>query len=197
MVKRLFDIVFSIAGLIILFPLFLIVSILILLDSKGGVFYFQTRVGKNNKDFKLIKFRTMYSNADKKGLLTIGNTDTRITKTGKWLRKYKIDEFPQLVNILSGKMSFVGPRPEVRKYVDLYNYGQMKVLSVRQGLTDYASIKYINENEILEQYDNPEKIYIEKIMPEKLALNIKYIKEKNFFTDLKIMAKTIRLIFTG
>jgi len=197
MLKRLFDIVFSITGLIILFPLFLIVSVLILLDSGGGVFYFQTRVGKNNKDFRLIKFRTMYSNSDRKGLLTVGNADTRITKTGKWLRRYKIDEFPQLVNILTGKMSFVGPRPEVRKYVDLYNYGQMKVLSVRQGLTDYASLEYINENEILEQYDNPEKVYIEKIMPEKLALNIKYIKEKSFFTDLKIMGKTIRLIFTG
>jgi lipopolysaccharide/colanic/teichoic acid biosynthesis glycosyltransferase len=197
MLKRLFDIIFSIAGLIILFPLFLIISIWILMDSKGDVFFFQTRVGKNNRDFRMIKFRTMFSNSENKGLLTIGNTDTRITKTGKWLRKYKFDEFPQLINILKGEMSFVGPRPEVRKYVDLYNFGQMKILSIKPGLTDYASLEYINENEILERYDSPEKIYIEKIMPEKLALNIKYINEKGGFTDLKIMLKTIRKIFTG
>jgi len=197
MLKHFFDIIFSIAGLIILFPLFLIISIWILMDSKGGVFFFQTRVGKNNRDFRMIKFRTMLSNSENKGLLTVGNTDTRITKSGKWLRKYKVDEFPQLLNILIGEMSFVGPRPEVRKYVNLYNYGQMKVLSVKPGLTDYASLEYINENEILERYDNPEKVYIAKIMPEKLALNIKYINEKGFFTDLKIMLKTIRMIFTG
>lgn len=197
MIKRLFDIIFSIAGLIILLPLFLVISILILVDSKGGVLFFQTRVGKNNRDFQMIKFRTMFNNSESKGLLTVGNTDPRITKTGKWLRKYKIDEFPQLLNILTGEMSFVGPRPEVRKYVDLYNYGQMKTLSVKPGLTDYASLQYINENEVLEQYDNPEKVYIEKIMPEKLALNIKYINEKGFFTDLGIMAKTIERIFSS
>jgi len=197
MLKRFFDIIFSITGLILLFPLFLIVSLSILIDSKGGVLFFQTRVGKNNRDFRMIKFRTMYSNSENKGLLTIGNTDVRITKTGQWLRKYKVDEFPQLLNILIGEMSFVGPRPEVRKYVDLYNYGQIKALSVKRGLTDYASLVYINENEILEQFDNPEKMYIEKIMPEKLALNIKYINDKGFFTDLKIMLKTIRKIFTG
>ncbi len=197
MLKHFFDIIFSVAGLIILFPLFLIISIWILMDSKGDVFFFQTRVGKNNRDFRMIKFRTMFSNSENKGLLTIGNTDTRITKTGKWLRKYKFDEFPQLINILKGEMSFVGPRPEVRKYVDLYNFGQMKILSIKPGLTDYASLEYINENEILERYDSPEKIYIEKIMPEKLALNIKYINEKGGVTDLKIMLKTIRKIFTG
>lgn len=197
MVKRLFDIIFSIAGLIILFPLFLVVSILILLDSHGSAFFFQSRVGKTNRDFQMIKFRTMFCNSENKGLLTVGNTDPRITKTGQWLRKYKIDEFPQLFNILIGDMSFVGPRPEVRKYVDLYNYGQMKVLSVKPGLTDYASLEYINENEILEQYDNPEKVYIEKIMPEKLALNLKYINEKGFFTDLEIMVKTIGRIFSS
>ena len=197
MIKRLFDIIFSIAGLIILFPLFLVITVLILFDSKGGIFFFQTRVGKNKKDFRLIKFRTMFSNSENKGLLTIGNTDTRITKTGQWLRRYKVDEIPQLFNILIGEMSFVGPRPEVRKYVDLYSSGQMKVLSVKPGLTDYASLEYINENEILEQYDNPEKVYIEKIMPEKLALNIKYINEKGFFTDLEIMLNTIGKIFSG
>lgn len=139
----------------------------------------------------------MFSNSEKKGFLTVGNTDARITNIGRWLRRYKIDEFPQLLNILKGEMSFVGPRPEVRKYVDLYNDEQMRVLSVKQGLTDYASLEYINENEILEKYDNPEEIYIEKIMPEKLSLNIKYINDKGFFTDLKIMLKTIQKIFTG
>lgn len=194
---RIFDIIFSITGLIILFPVFLIISFFILVNSKGGVFFLQTRVGKNNRDFRLIKFRTMFVNSENKGLLTIGNTDRRITKTGKWLRKYKLDELPQLVNILKGEMSFVGPRPEVRKYVDLYNETQMKVLSVKPGLTDYASLEYINENEILQQYDDPEKAYIDKIMPEKLELNLKYINEKDFFTDLGIMVRTIRKIFTG
>jgi len=194
---RIFDIIFSITGLIILFPVFLIISFFILVNSKGGVFFLQTRVGKNNRDFRLIKFRTMFVNSENKGLLTIGNTDRRITKTGKWLRKYKLDELPQLVNILKGEMSFVGPRPEVRKYVDLYNETQMKVLSVKPGLTDYASLEYINENEILQQYDDPEKAYIDKIMPEKLELNLKYINEKGFFTDLGIMVRTIRKIFTG
>jgi len=197
MIKRLFDIIFSILGLIVLLPLFLVVTLLILIDSKGGAFFFQSRVGKNNRDFQMIKFRTMFSDSEKKGFLTVGNTDARITTIGRWLRRYKIDEFPQLLNILKGEMSFVGPRPEVRKYVDLYNDEQMSVLSVKQGLTDYASLEYIKENEILEQYDNPEEVYIEKIMPEKLALNIKYIKDKGFFTDLKIMLKTIQKIFTG
>lgn len=197
MIKRLFDIIFSMIGLIVLFPLFLVVTLLILVDSKGGILFFQSRVGKNNRDFQMIKFRTMFSDSEKKGLLTVGNTDARITNIGRWLRRYKIDEFPQLLNILKGEMSFVGPRPEVRKYVDLYNDEQMRVLSVKQGLTDYASLEYINENEILEQYDNPEEVYIEKIMPEKLALNIKYINDKGFFTDLKIMLKTIQRIFTG
>lgn len=197
MIKRLFDIIFSITGLIVFFPVLFIISVFILIDTKGGIFFFQKRVGKNNKDFKLIKFRTMFSHSEKKGLLTIGNADVRVTKTGKWLRKYKVDELPQLVNIMFGEMSFVGPRPEVRKYVDLYTSEQRKVLLVKPGLTDFASLEFINENEILEQYDDPEQVYIEKIMPEKLAMNIKYINEKGFFTDLKIMLKTIQKIVTG
>ncbi|MCD4683255.1 MAG: sugar transferase [Bacteroidales bacterium] len=195
MVKRLFDLLFSVLGLIILSPLFIILSIIIVVDSKGGVFYFQQRVGKNNTDFGLIKFRTMVEKSDKAGLLTIGEEDNRITKAGKWLRKYKLDELPQLYNILKDEMSFVGPRPEVRKYVDLYNYGQLKVLSVKPGLTDYASMKYINESEILATFGDPEKVYIEKIMPEKLVLNLQYIKEKGFFTDIKILYKTILKVF--
>jgi len=195
MLKRLFDILISFTSLIILIPVFLIIAILIVIDSKGGVFYSQLRVGKNQKDFKLLKFRTMYGGSEKKGLLTVGESDSRITSTGKWFRKFKLDELPQLLNILKGEMSFVGPRPEVRKYVDLYNEQQMRILSVRPGLTDYASIEYSNENEILAKYADPEKAYIDIIMPDKLNLNLKYIKDKNFFIDLKIIFRTIGKVF--
>lgn len=196
MAKRLFDFFFSLIGLVILTPLLIVISLLIAFDSKGGVFYLQKRVGKRNKDFYIIKFRTMYSGSDKEGLLTIGEHDSRITKTGKWLRKYKLDELPQLFNILKGDMSFVGPRPEVRKYVDLYTTKQQMVLTVRPGLTDFASLEYINENEILSSYPDPEKAYIEIIMPEKLALNLRYIKEWNLMTDFGIILKTIsRIVF--
>ncbi len=189
--KRLFDIFFSFFGLLFLIPLFIVISLLIILDSKGGIFFLQIRVGKNNKDFKILKFRTMKTNSEKKGLLTVGAKDNRITKIGYFLRKYKLDELPQLINVLIGDMSIVGPRPEVRKYVNLYNEKQMKVLSVRSGITDYASIKYANENEILGKEKDPEKIYINEIMPEKLELNLKYIKEMSLITDIKIIIKTI------
>ncbi|NOX48063.1 MAG: sugar transferase [Chlorobi bacterium] len=195
MLKRLFDILLSFAGLFLLIPVFVIIALLIVLGSKGGVFFSQTRVGKNQKDFKLLKFRTMYTGAEKKGLLTVGESDSRITSTGKWLRKSKLDELPQLLNILKGEMSFVGPRPEVRKYVDLYNERQKQVLSVKPGLTDYASIEYVDENEILAKYPDPEKAYIEIIMPAKLQLNQKYIEEKNLLVDLKIIFRTIERIF--
>jgi lipopolysaccharide/colanic/teichoic acid biosynthesis glycosyltransferase len=191
MLKRLFDILFSFLSLVFLLPVFLVISILIVLGSKGGVFFTQTRVGKNQQDFKLLKFRTMFTGSEKKGLLTVGDSDNRITSTGKWLRKAKLDELPQLLNILKGDMSFVGPRPEVKKYVDLYDKEQLRVLSVRPGLTDYASIEYVNENEILAKYPDPEKAYIEIIMPAKLELNKKYIKEKNLLVDLKIILRTI------
>lgn len=196
MLKRLFDLFFSVLGLIILSPLLFIISLFILVDSKGRVIFIQQRVGKNNKNFSLFKFRTMAPNSDKSGLLTIGNRDRRITNVGKWLRKYKLDELPQLLNIFIGDMSFVGPRPEVRKYVDLYNYGQLKVLAIKPGLTDYASLKYINEGEILASYSDPEKAYIDKIMPEKLTLNLQYIKEQSFLTDIKILAKTVIGVFS-
>ncbi len=194
MFKRLFDIVFSFLGLLILFPFLLIISVLIIIESRGGIFYKQQRVGRNNRGFSLIKFRSMRKNSDKSGLLTIGAKDGRITKSGYYLRKYKLDEIPQLINILTGEMSFVGPRPEVRKYVDLYNEQQRKVLKVKPGLTDYASIEYFKESEILSSKQNPEKAYIEEIMPAKLDLNLKYIDEKSFFTDLKIILKTIKKI---
>lgn len=194
MTKRLFDLLFSFLGMVVLSPLFLIVSLFIISDSRGGVFYCQKRVGKNNKDFNLIKFRTMMTGADNKGLLTIGEQDQRITKTGRWLRKYKLDELPQLINILKGEMSFVGPRPEVRKYVDLYSPEQAIVLSVRPGLTDYASLEYINENQVLSTYSDPEKAYVEIIMPAKLLLNLKYIRQRGMITDLEIIFKTLRKI---
>jgi len=164
---------------------------LIIFDSKGGIFYRQVRVGKNGTDFYLFKFRSMRTDADKKGLLTVGGRDPRITRMGYYIRKYKIDELPQLLNVLLGDMSLVGPRPEVRKYVNLYNAQQMLVLSVQPGITDYASIEYSNENEILGRANNPEKTYIEEIMPAKLQLNLKYIEEKSLVTDFRIIFKTI------
>jgi len=155
----------------------------------------QSRVGRYNRDFSLIKFRTMQKGSDKKGLLTIGSEDSRITRTGRFLRKYKLDELPQLVNVLLGDMSLVGPRPEVRKYVDMYSDEQKKVLNVNPGITDYASLKYFNENELLAKSSEPEKTYINEIMPHKLKLNLEYIQQRNFFSDLKIILKTIGRIF--
>lgn len=189
--KRLFDITASFFGILILSPLFIFISLWVGLSSKGGVFYKQIRVGRNNKDFKLYKFRSMRVNSDKQGLLTVGSKDSRITKAGYFIRKYKIDELPQLFNVLKGDMSFVGPRPEVRRYVDLYSEEQMKVLSVRPGITDHASIKYRNENDILSSASNPEEYYIQHIMPDKLKINIDYINKRTFVKDIKIIFQTI------
>ena len=189
--KRLFDMFFSLVGLIVLFIPFLIIAILILIDSNGGVFYKQTRVGKDGVDFDLLKFRSMASGSDKSGLLTVGGRDSRITKIGYTLRKYKIDELPQLINVFVGDMSLVGPRPEVRKYVELYNSEQKTVLSVKPGITDYASIEYRNENDLLGKAENPEEVYITEIMPAKLKLNLKYIEEQGLGTDFKIILNTI------
>jgi lipopolysaccharide/colanic/teichoic acid biosynthesis glycosyltransferase len=191
MIKRFFDILFSSIGLIISLPVFIILAFAISLESRGGIFYRQERIGKNFKPFKLYKFRSMYSGSDKKGLLTVGEKDTRITKTGYFIRKYKLDELAQLINVLKGDMSLVGPRPEVKKYVELYNDEQKKVLLVKPGITDYASIEYFNENKLLENSPNPEKTYIEEIMPHKLSLNLKYIQEQSLLTDVKIILKTI------
>lgn len=176
-------------------PLMLIIALMILVSGRGGVFYVQSRVGRNNRNFRLIKFRTMRKGSEKVGLLTVGARDARITGTGYFLRKYKLDELPQLLNVLIGDMSLVGPRPEVRKYVDLYNEEQKKVLMIRPGITDYASLEYIDENEILADSPEPEKTYIEKIMPRKLELNLKYPEEKCLLTDLKIILKTIGKVF--
>lgn len=176
-------------------PILLILSILITIDSKGGVFYKQQRIGKDLKPFMLFKFRSMQTNSDKKGLLTVGNNDSRITKTGYYLRKYKLDELPQLINVLKGDMSFVGPRPEVEKYVKLYNQEQLKVFNVKPGITDWASIQYVNENEILARSNNPEKTYIDEIMPAKLKLNLEYVNNNSIFIDIKIIILTIKAIF--
>ncbi len=188
--KRFFDILFSFTGLIILLPFGIIIAVVILAGGGGGVFFVQTRVGKYNRDFRLLKFRTMHSNAEKAGLLTIGK-DSRITGTGRFLRKFKLDELPQLINVLTGDMSFVGPRPEVRKYVDMYTEEQKKVLRVKPGITDYASLEYINENEILGRSPDPEKTYIEEVMPAKLKLNEKYLTKVTLGHDLKILWKSL------
>ena len=181
--------------LVVLLPEWLVVALLIVFDSRGGVFYSQLRVGKDNRDFRLYKFRTMRTDADSKGLITVGARDSRVTRVGYYLRKYKIDEFPQLLNILKGDMSIVGPRPEVRKYVDLYTPEQMRVLSVRPGLTDYASIRYVNENEVLAASPDPERTYIEEVMPAKLALNLQYIDNQSLAEDFRLIFKTFMAIF--
>ena len=192
--KRLFDILSSLIVLIIGLPFGLLIALCILVDSRGKVIYKQSRVGRNNVDFQLYKFRTMRTDADKGSQITIGAHDARITHIGAFLRTYKIDEFPKFLNILKGEMSVVGPRPEVRKYVDMYTPEQMRVLSVRPGLTDYASIRYVNENELLAKSDNPEQTYIQEIMPDKLKLNLKYVEEQSLGVDLKIMWQTLLAI---
>jgi lipopolysaccharide/colanic/teichoic acid biosynthesis glycosyltransferase len=196
MIKRLFDLVITVPLLILVMPFFLLIALLIKLGSKGPVFYLQTRVGLNSRDFKIFKFRTMQMNADKAGLLTVGGRDPRVTPIGYFLRKYKLDELPQLLNVLFGSMSLVGPRPEVRKYVDLYNVEQQKVLSVKPGITDYASIEYSEENELLAKSNDPERTYIDEIMPAKLLLNQKYIAEKSLTTDIKIIWLTFKKIIS-
>jgi len=194
MLKRIVDILSSVFGLILFFPIFIIVTILIKLTSKGSVFYRQIRVGKNNKDFRIFKFRTMEVDSDKFGLLTVGGKDSRITRIGYYLRKYKLDELPQLINVFIGEMSFVGPRPEVRKYVALYTEEQKKIFRVRPGITDMASIEYRNENEILSQQINPDQYYIEVIMPRKIQINLDYISQRNLYQDFSVILKTFSAI---
>jgi len=196
MLKRIFDIVFSGIGIIILSPFFIIISLIIPIESRGGAFFLQTRVGRNNKDFKIFKFRSMKINSDKKGLLTTSSRDTRITRVGYYLRKFKLDELPQLFNVFFGDMSIVGPRPEVRKYVDLYNEDQKRIFLVKPGITDLASITYFDENKILENSAEPEKEYINSIMPHKLELNLLYLENRSIFADFKIILKTIKKIFS-
>ena len=187
---RFFDFLFSLIGIILLLPIFLLICLLTLFDSRGGVFFYQTRVGKNGNDFRLIKFRTMVADAEKHGGLTVGARDHRITPTGYFLRKFKLDELPQLINVLKGDMSMVGPRPEIRKYVDRYDPGQRIVLTVKPGITDYASIEFINENEVLGRSPDPEKTYIEEVMPAKIELNLRFIENRNVREYFRVLMKT-------
>lgn len=194
MMKRCFDIVASGCGLLVLSPVLLAVALWIKLDSKGPVFYRQVRVGRHNKDFRIFKFRSMRVGADKGSLVTIGGRDPRVTRSGYFIRKYKLDELPQLINVFTGDMSLVGPRPEVRHYVDYWTPQQMHVLDVRPGITDPASIKFRNENELLEEAENPEDYYINVIMQEKLRLYMEYVENASFLYDLKLIFKTFRVI---
>ncbi|QIL41811.1 sugar transferase [Pedobacter sp. HDW13] len=192
--KRVFDVVFATLCLILFSPLLILIAIVIKLDSKGPVIFKQIRVGRNMKDFHLIKFRTMKVVQSNNSLLTIGNHDNRITKIGYWLRKYKLDELPQLLNVLKGQMSFVGPRPEVRKYVNMYSEEQRYVLSIKPGITDWASVEFCNENELLQHAEDPENYYIERIIPAKIKQNMRYIRQHDIFTDFKIIWLTLNRI---
>ncbi|WDA45705.1 sugar transferase [Fusobacterium nucleatum] len=193
MLKRIFDTTLSLFGLIILLPFMLIIAILIKIDSKGPIFFKQIRVTKGGREFKILKYRTMRVGSDKYSQITVGK-DERITKIGSFLRKYKLDEIPQLINVLIGDMSLVGPRPEVPKYVVLYTDEQKEILKVRAGITDYASIEFSDENDLLASEKNPEEAYIEKIMPKKIELNKKYLSEISVLTDIRIILLTIKKI---
>jgi lipopolysaccharide/colanic/teichoic acid biosynthesis glycosyltransferase len=190
--KRLFDLFVSITILLIFLPFGIIISILINFGSRGGIFYRQQRVGKDGVEFGLFKFRTMKPNSDKLGQLTVGMRDPRITKIGYFLRKTKMDEFPQFLNVIRGEMSIVGPRPEVREYVDLYTDDQRKILNIKPGITDYASLEYFDENRLLGEAENPRETYIHEIMPAKLLLNEKYLANPTVGHDIQIMWKTFR-----
>ena len=194
--KRLFDIVFSLIGLLLFAPFFLVIAFLIKKDSPGPVFFRQVRVGLNGKTFLIHKFRTMESGADRKGIaLTVGN-DVRITRVGRWLRKYKIDELPQLIDVLLGKMSFVGPRPEVPHYVEKYPPDMRDcVLSVRPGITDPASMAFREESLILGDAADPERIYLEKILPKKLKYSCQYIRNRSLITDIRVILQTLLSVF--
>ena len=194
--KRLFDIIASACGLLVLSPIFLVMAIWIKIDSVGPVFYRQVRVGRHNQDFRIFKFRSMKVGADKGSLVTIGGRDPRVTRSGYFIRKYKLDEFPQLINVLKGDMSLVGPRPEVRHYVDYRTPEQLQVLDVRPGITDPASIKFRNENELMEKADDPEDYYIHVIMQEKIRLYLEYVKNASFLYDIQLIFKTFQVIIT-
>lgn len=194
--KRLFDILASGCGLLVLSPIFIIVAIWIKLDSQGPVFYRQTRVGRYNKDFRIFKFRSMRVGSDKGSLVTIGGRDPRVTRSGYFIRKFKIDELPQLINVFAGDMSLVGPRPEVRHYVNYWTPDQMRVLDVRPGITDPASIRFRNENELLDKAQDPERYYIYVIMQEKIKLYLEYVEKSSFWYDIKLIFQTFKVIIT-
>ena len=196
MTKRLFDIIFSFLGLVLVLPLLLIISVLIKRESPGPVFYRGERVGKDRKPFRIFKFRTMVIDAEKLGGSSTAADDPRLLKIGNFLKKYQLDELPQLINVLKGEMSFVGPRPEVKAYIDIMSNEERKtILSVKSGMTDLASLWNFHESEVLKGSSDPEKTYMEKIRPEKIRLQIEYVKTRSFLLDLKIVIKTIMKIF--
>jgi lipopolysaccharide/colanic/teichoic acid biosynthesis glycosyltransferase len=195
--KRIPELIVAFIALVVLFPLFLAITLVILLDSGTPVLYRQRRVGLNDRDFSIYKFRTMHRGAERQSLLTTGKADARVTRSGRFLRHYKLDELPQLFNILRGDMNFVGPRPEVRKYVARYTPEQQRVLTVRPGLTDYASLEYLHEGEILASSEDPEKRYVTEIMPAKLLLNLKYIDDRSPLKDIRIILRTLGSILRG
>ncbi len=190
MSKRLFDIVFSVIVLVLFLPIGIVISIWVVIESRGGIFFIQERIGRNGAPFSMLKFRSMRKNAEASGKLTIGMNDQRITQSGKFIRKFKLDEFPQFINVLKGDMSVVGPRPEVKEFVDLYTADQYTILDVKPGITDFASLEYFEENKLLGLSDNPKETYVSVIMPAKIALNKKYLNNPNLTTDLKIIWRT-------
>lgn len=196
MIKRTFDLFFSVIFLALTIPIILVLGILVVIDSKGPMFIFQERIGKNQKPFSLVKLRTMFTESQSKGLLTIGNRDHRVTKVGYFLRKYKFDEFPQFWNVLKGDMSIVGPRPEVKKYVDLYDSNQKEIFQFRPGITDVSSILFWNESELLAQSTDPERHYIDVILPQKIEMSLAYSRKANFFSDLGMIFKTVQSFFS-
>ncbi len=191
LIKRIFDFAFSLIGIVLLTPILFLISLWVIKDDGLPILFVQTRIGLNGKSFGLYKFRSMFKNAESKGQLTVGSRDPRITRSGYWIRKYKLDELPQLFNVIRGEMSLVGPRPEVIKYVQLYDENQKRVLSVKPGITDIASIEFSNENEILSAFSDPENAYIRELMPKKLALNLKYIENQSFTLDLTLTYRTL------
>jgi lipopolysaccharide/colanic/teichoic acid biosynthesis glycosyltransferase len=193
--KRIFDVLFSGFVLLCFMPIGLVLAILILVESKGGVFFKQVRIGKNGTPFYLFKFRSMFIDAESMGKITIGSRDPRITRVGFYIRRYKLDEFPQFINVIRGEMSIVGPRPEVKEYVDLYSEEQRKILAVKPGITDYASLTYFHENEILAKSENPQQTYIQEVMPEKIKLNEKYLANPTLLQDISIIRKTVVKMF--
>lgn len=188
--KRLTDVLFSAVGLLLLMPLLLLIMLWVWIDAGRPVFFSQVRVGKDGKNFRLLKFRSMRPDAERLGQLTVSGRDPRVTRSGFYLRKYKLDEFPQLWNVLKGDMSLVGPRPEVPKYVETYTREQRKVLAVRPGMTDTASLEYIDENDLLAKAEDPERYYREELLPRKLKLQLAYVKEQSWWGDLKILVQT-------
>lgn len=191
MLKRLTDLLGAAIGIVLLTPVWLLVALVILLDDGAPIIFRQQRVGLAGRMFDVLKFRTMVRNAEQQGQLTTSGRDPRITRSGRWLRKYKLDELPQLFNVLKGDMSLVGPRPEVKYYVDRYNPHQRKVLTVRPGITDPASLAFIDENELLATADDPQRMYLDEVLPRKVALQLDYVENRSFMGDLKVMALTV------